>query len=73
MSETPQKRAPGRPRKLAAVPSPPSKAVVQYRVVKNVEHPVLQQTLDGMAADGWRLHTFTPALAGYLCVFERPV
>lgn len=61
------------PQKRVARPAKPSKAVVEYRVVKNVEHPVLQQTLDDMTAGGWRLHTLMPALAGYLCVFERPV
>lgn len=70
----PQKRAPGRPRKLAAVPDTgvsPSVRRFEYLVVRNVEHPLLQQVLDGHAVAGWRLHSLTPAHGGYLCVFER--
>lgn len=68
--ETPVRRKPGRPPKVSE-PVTPSAAGVSYRVVKNVEHPILEQVLNEHAADGWRLHSFTSAYGGYLCVFER--
>ena len=49
----------------AAAPKP------AYKVLRNVEHPILEGTLNDMAADGWRLHSFVAAHGGYLCVFER--
>lgn len=70
---TPLKRPPGRPRKQAAPKTAvlASAARVEYRVLRNVEHPNMQQVLNEQAAAGWRLHSFTAAHGGYLCVFER--
>lgn len=58
----PIKRGPGRP---------PKPAAPQYLVLRNVEHPIMEQVLNQQAAQGWRLHSFTSAVGGYLCVFER--
>lgn len=62
-AEVPVRRKPGRP------PKAPVEA--KYRVVRNVEHPILEATLNGMAEQGWRFHSLSPAIGGYLCVFER--
>jgi hypothetical protein len=59
---------------LAAVPdAAPLVGGVEYLVVRSVEHPLLQDVLNGHAVAGWRLHSLTPAHGGYLCVLERPV